>query len=66
MYLSNKNNHHLIDVLVTHDYSVLAICLVRQLLSELFICFFKPTNLVFKGCHVLTYGWVNPPKVLPC
>ena len=40
IYLSSKYNQRPKDALVTHDYSVLAICLICQLLSELCIGFF--------------------------
>ena len=66
MYLSSKYKHRLKDELDNGDCSVLVVWLICQLLSELCIGFFKPTNLVFKGCHVLTNGGVNSPQVLPC
>ena len=40
IYLFSKYNQRSKDALVTHDYSVLAICLVCQLLTELCIRFF--------------------------
>ena len=66
MYLSSKYKHRLKDELDNGDCSVLVVWLICQLLSELCIGFFKPTNLMFKSCHVLSNGGVNPAKVLPC